>query len=98
MHYIPGLPGMDFPGGSVVKKKKKNPPTNSGDTSLIPGLGRAPGGENGIPLQCSCLEHPMGRGAWCATVHGSQSVRHDWATEHTGMNCISSGLGICRTD
>ena len=59
------------------KKKKKNPPTNSGDTSLIPGLGRAPGGENGIPLQCSCLEHPMGRGAWCATVHGSQSVRYD---------------------
>ena len=52
---------MGFPGGSVVK----NPPVNSGDTGLIPGLGRSPGGGNGNPLQCSCLENPMDRGAWC---------------------------------
>ena len=36
----------------------------------IPGLGRSPGGKNGYPLQYSCLEYPMDRGAWKATVHG----------------------------
>ena len=36
----------------------------------IPGLGRSPGGGNGNPLQCSCLEHPMDSGAWRATFHG----------------------------
>ena len=41
-----------------------------GDMSLIPGLGRSPGEANGNPLQYSCLENPMGRGAWQAIVHG----------------------------
>ena len=40
------------------------------DTGLIPGLGRSPGEGNGNPLQSSCLENPMDRGAWWATVHG----------------------------
>ena len=40
------------------------------DTGSIPGLGRSPGGGLGNPLQYSCLENPMGRGAWWATVHG----------------------------
>ena len=56
----------DFRGGSVIK----NLPANSGDTSLIPGWGRSPGEGNGNPLQYSCLENPMDRGAWWATVHG----------------------------
>ena len=43
---------------------------NAGDAGLIPGLGRSPGEGHGNPLQCSCLENPMGRGAWRATVHG----------------------------
>ena len=50
----------------------KNPPTNAGDirkVGLIPGLGQYPGGENGNPLQDSCLENPMDRGAWRAIVH-----------------------------
>ena len=50
----------------------KNPPANEGyirDTGSIPGLGRSPGGGNGNSLQCSCLENPMDRGAWWATVH-----------------------------
>ena len=50
----------------------KNPPTNAGDirgVSCIPGLGRPPGGEHGNPLQYSCLENPMDRGSWRATVH-----------------------------
>ena len=40
------------------------------DTGLIPGLGRSPGGGRGNPLQYSCLENPMDRGAWRAIVHG----------------------------
>ena len=42
----------------------------AGDQGLIPGLGRSPGGGHGNPLQYSCLENPMDRGAWWATVHG----------------------------
>ena len=41
-----------------------------GDLGLIPGSGRSPGEGNGNPLQYSCLENPMDRGAWWATVHG----------------------------
>ena len=48
----------------------KNPPANAGDSSSIPGLGRFPGGGNGNPLLYSCLENPMDRGAWWATVRG----------------------------
>ena len=49
----------------------KNPPANAGDTGSIPqGSGRSPGEGNGNPLQYSCLENPMDRGAWRATVHG----------------------------
>ena len=43
---------------------------NVGDLSLIPGWGRSPGEGNGYPLQYSCLENPMDRGAWWAAVHG----------------------------
>ena len=57
---------MAFPGGSAVK----NAPANAGGTGLIPESGRSPGGGNGSPLQYSCLENPMDRGAWQATVHG----------------------------
>ena len=55
-----------FLGGSVVK----NPSANAGDSGSIPGLGRSPGGGLGNPLQHPCLETPMDRGAWWATVHG----------------------------
>ena len=51
----------------------KNPSVNTGDirdSGSIPGLGRSPGGGHGNPLQYSCLENPMDRGAWRATVHG----------------------------
>ena len=61
----------DFPAGAAVK----NPPANAQearDTGLIPGSGRSPGEGNGNPLQYSCLENPMDRGAWQAAVHGSQ--------------------------
>ena len=51
----------------------KNLPAYAGDirdSGSVLGLGRAPGGGNGNPLQYSCLENPMDRGAWRATVHG----------------------------
>ena len=48
----------------------RNQPTNAGDMDLIPGLGRSPGVGNSNPLQYSCLEDPMDRGAWWAPVHG----------------------------
>ena len=44
---------------------------------MIPGLGRSPGDGHGNPLQYSCLENPMDRGAWQATVHGVARVGHD---------------------
>ena len=57
---------MAFAGGSVVK----NSPANTGDVGLTSGLGRSPGEGNGKPFQYSCLEIPMDRGAWQATIHG----------------------------
>ena len=53
---------------------------NAGDSRLIPGLGRSPEEGNGHPLQDSCLENSMDWEAWKPTVHGSEIVRHDWAT------------------
>ena len=47
----------------------------------VPGSGRSPGVANGYPLQYSCLENPMDRGAWRATVHGLARVGHDLATK-----------------
>ena len=72
-----GWAGGSFPGSSVVEKL----PANVGDVGLIPGSGRCPGKENGSPLQCSCLENPMDRRPWWATVRGSQRVKRDWTTE-----------------
>ena len=48
---------------------------NTRDAGLIPGSGRSPGGGHGNPLQYSCLENPMDRGAWQATVHGVAKSR-----------------------
>ena len=56
---------MGFLGGSDGKESA----CNAGEPGLIPGLARAPGEGNGYPLQYSCLENPMARGAWRATVH-----------------------------
>ena len=57
---------MDFPDGSDGKASAYL----AEDPGLIPGLGRSSGEGNGNPLQYSCLENPMNRGAWRATVHG----------------------------
>ena len=46
-----------------------NPPVKAGGVGLISGLGKSRGGEHGNPLEYSCLENPIDRGAWWATVH-----------------------------
>ena len=64
----------DFPGGPVVKNLLANA-QDSKDKGSIPGLRRPPGEGNGNPLQYSCLENSIDRGAWKATVHG---VKKSW--------------------
>ena len=56
---------LDFPGGSDGKASAYN----AGDPGSIPGSGRSPGEGNDNPLQYSCLENPVDRGAWQATAH-----------------------------
>ena len=72
-----------FSGGAVVK----NPPANAGDArdvGFIPGSERLPGVGNGNPVQHSCLENPMDRGAWWATVYNhKQSDISEHVHTHT---------------
>ena len=77
-----------FLGGSVIKKerkRKKIPSANAGDAGSIPVLGRFPREGHGNPLQYSCLESPMDRGAWWATVHRvtEESDMTEWLNTHT---------------
>ena len=60
-----------FLGGSVVK----NLPANAGDMSSVPESGRSPGEDDGNSLQYSCLENPVDREAWKATIHGVAKSR-----------------------
>ena len=68
---------MGFPHSSVGKESA----CSAGDWGSILGLGRSPGEGNGNPLQYSCLENPMDKGAWQATVHGVARVGHDLVTK-----------------
>ena len=74
---------------SQVALVVKDLPANAGDirdTSSIPESERSVGGGHGNPFQYSCLENPMGRGAWRATVHGvteSDVTKATWHTAHT---------------
>ena len=68
----------------------KNLPASAGDIrdkSLIPGSGRFPGVGNGNPIQYPCLENPMDRGAWWATVHGVAELdMTDQLSMHAGSD------------
>ena len=68
---------MSFPHSSVSKESA----CSAGDLGSIPGSGRSPGEGTGNPLQYSCLENPLDRGAWQITVPGIARVRHDLATK-----------------
>ena len=73
----------------------KNLPVNAGDTrdmSLIPGSGRSPGGENGNPLQYSCLENSMDRGTWQVTVPGV--TKESELTELHSANILEAVLQL----
>ena len=71
-----------FPGGSDGKESA----CSAGDPSLNPGLGRPPGGRHGNPLQYSCLENPMDRGAYDGLQSmGLQRFGHDQATNTKGL-------------
>ena len=70
VYIIPSLQ-LGFPRGSDDKESA----VNAGDPGSIPGLGRSPREGNGYPLQYSCLENSMDRGAWQATVHGITKSR-----------------------
>ena len=66
---------LGFPPSSVGKVSA----CNAGGLGSIPGSGRSPGEGNGSPLQYTCLENPMDRGAWQPTLHGIARVGHDLA-------------------
>ena len=74
-----------FPGGSDGEEST----CNAGDLGSIPGLGRSPGGGNGNPLQYSCLENPMDRGAWSSIVHGvtKSQTQLKQLSRHAGCKC-----------
>ena len=79
---------LGFPGG--ISGKEATNAEDLRDTGLIPGLGRSPGGGHGNPLQYSCLENPMERGAWRAIVH---RVSKSWTwLERLGMHAPSEGV------
>ena len=73
-------PVLGFPDGSAGKGITCNA-GDTGDGGLIPGSERSSGEGNGNPLQYSCLENPIDRGAWQATVHGIARVGHNLATK-----------------
>ena len=79
-----------FPHSSVSKESA----SNAGDLGSIPRSGRSLGEGNGNPLQYSCLENPMDRGAWQAAVHGVTRVEHDkpppvWALPVGGQHVVA---------
>jgi len=79
-----------FPGGSGGKESA----CNAGDPGLIPGLGRSPGEGNGYPLQYSCLENSMDRGAGWATVSMGSQKELAMTTEQLSVR-ISTGFSHC---
>ena len=87
---------LSLPGAyqvALVVTKKKNLPTFSGDSKdegSIPGLGRSPGEGNGNPLQYSCLENPMGRGAWPVTATGVPKSQTKQSTHTYFSSCNTS--------
>ena len=95
---------LGFPCGSYDKQST----CSAGDPSLIPRSGRSPGERHGYPLQYSCLENPMDRGAWWALVHGvaksqtqlSDSAQNTWlctgvCSKHS--TCSSRSLSLLVT-
>ena len=86
--------GVRLPGGSVSKESA----CNEGDLGSIPGSGRSPGGGHDNPLQYSCLENPMDRGAWRAAVHRvtkCQTRLSDSAYNTQRKVLVNRGNSVC---
>ena len=80
---------VGFPGGSDSKESA----CSAGEPSSVPGVGSSPGGGHGHPLQCSCLEKPMDRGAWRAAAHGvaqSDTPEHTCPRSAVCTGCLGS--------
>ena len=75
-----------------LQQPVKNPFANTGDLGLIPGLGSSPGGGNGNPLQYSCLENPMDRGAWQTMVHRVTELDTTYRLHTSETNTPSKGF------
>ena len=90
---------MGFPAGSDSKETS----CNAGDLGSIPGSGRSLGEGNDFPLQYSCLENSMDRGAWWATVHevakGQTQLSDSYTHTHTHTlkNAVSGARGLGRS-
>ena len=74
-----------FSGGAMVKNLRANA-GDTGDTGSIPGSGRSPAEGNGNPLQYSCLNNPMDKGEWWATVHGVTKNQTQLSVQHSLVN------------
>ena len=79
---------LGFPGGSDSKESA----CDAGDLGLVPGLGRSPGEGNGNPLQYSCLENAMDRGAWWAVVRGVTKSRTRLSSRHFHFQFINQNM------
>ena len=83
---------LGFPVAQMVKNLPAMPQTWAWSLGSIPGLGRSLEGGHGNPLQYSCLENPMDRGAWWATVHGVAKSR-TWPSDfHFTSSCLLKKL------
>ena len=78
--------------GLLSSSADKETACNAEDPGLIPGFRRSPGEGNGNPLQFSCLENPMDRGAWWTTLRGVVRVGHNLATKLLPATTVSSEL------
>ena len=88
-----------YPRASPMTQQVKEYTCSAGDTGdacSIPGLGTSPGGENGNPLQYSCLENPMDRGAWWARVQRVAKSR-TWLSTRMRVNCKRLVWGWAKT-
>ena len=82
------IKSLGFPHSSVGKESS----CNTRDLGSIPGSGRSPGEGNGNLLQYSCLENPMDRGTWRATVHGVARVGHDLASKPPSSRALKPAI------
>ena len=92
--FIQPLVCMGFTGGSHSKESI----CNVGDLGSIPGLGKSPRGGHGNPLQHSCLENSMDRGAWWAAVHGVAKSRTQLRFRNSPFHSISTQINMSLTE